>query len=71
MAVRYLAVEVKKRENKKITINHRTGRKCKEILSHIVHLGGYLGMIQSKCGLDVVMVTQKGDLWLIQVSGGC
>ncbi len=40
-------------------------------MSHIVHLGGYLGMIQSKCGLDVVMVTQKGVLWMIQVSGGC
>lgn len=39
-------------------------------MSHIVHLGGYLGMIQSKCGLDVVMVTQKGDLWIIQRFGG-
>ena len=36
-----------------------------------MHLGRYQGMIQSKYGLDVVMVTQKGDLWLIQVFGGC
>jgi membrane protein implicated in regulation of membrane protease activity len=30
--------------------NIRTEAKCKEILSHLSQVGGYQGMIQSKCG---------------------